>query len=391
LTRAPSFRTIIAAFIVSAVVATDASAQTDFYAVQRSELRGRPGSIIRTEQLPYAPNGASAYRVLYRSTGMAGEPIAVSGIVVVPAGPVPDGGRPIAAWAHPTTGVVPRCAPSLRERVFGSIQGLADMLTLGFVVTATDYPGLGAGVIHPYLVGVSEGRAVLDSVRAARLVPGANTGGRFAVWGHSQGGQAALFSASLARAYAPELALVGVAAAAPATDLATLLDDDIHGVIGRILASMTLYSWARVYHAPVDRVVAPSAMPTVDRVGQDCSETVLEAIEIRFAERPLQGDFLTVDHLTQVEPWRSLIKRNTPGPTPRAVPIFISQSNTDKVVRPQVTQDYMGALCRNGSRVRFYPVVGESHAFTGYRSASAAVAWMGDRFAGAPVPSDCTR
>jgi len=41
--------------------------------------------------------------------------------------------------------------------------------------------------------------------------------------------------------------------------------------------------------------------------------------------------------------------------------------------------------------LRFYPVVGESHAFTGYRSASAAVAWMGDRFAGAPVPSDCTR
>jgi hypothetical protein len=73
------------------------------------------------------------------------------------------------------------------------------------------------------------------------------------------------------------------------------------------------------------------------------------------------------------------------------VPIFISQSNTDKVVRPQVTQDYMGALCRNGGRVRFYPIVGESHAFTGRASASAAVAWMGDRFAGAPVPSDCTQ
>ncbi len=369
-----------------------ASAQTDFYAVGLAELRGSPGSIIRSEQLPYAPNGASAYRVLYRSTGLGGEPIEVSAIVAVPAGPAPAGGRPIIAWAHPTTGVVPRCGPSLRERVFGSIQGVDDMLARGFVVTATDYPGLGAGTIHPYLIGVSEGRAVLDSVRAARLVAGADAGRRYAVWGHSQGGQTTLFSAILARSYAPELSLVGVAAAAPATDLATLLNDDINSPVGKILASMTFYSWARVFHAPVERVVAPSAIPIVDRLGQDCSETVFEAIAIRFAERPLQrSEFLTVDDITSIEPWRSLTRRNTPGPTPRAVPVFISQSNTDAVVRPQVTQTYMDTLCRNGSRVRFYPINGESHAFSGRASAGAAVAWMADRFADVAPPSDCTR
>jgi alpha-beta hydrolase superfamily lysophospholipase len=280
----------------------------------------------------------------------------------------------------------------LRERVFGSIQGVDDMLARGFVVTAADYPGLGAGTIHPYLVGVSEGHAVLDSVRAARLIAGADAGRRYAVWGHSQGGHAALFSGILARSYAPELSLVGAAAAAPATDLATLLNDDIKSPVGKILASMTFYSWARVFRAPVDRVVAASAMPTVDRLGQDCSETVFEAIAIRIAERPLQGgEFLTVDNLTQVEPWRSLTKRNTPGPTPRAVPVFIAQSNTDAVVRPQATQAYMGALCRNGSRGRFYPIDGESHAFSGRASAGAAVAWMADRFAGMPAPNDCTR
>jgi fermentation-respiration switch protein FrsA (DUF1100 family) len=44
-------------------------------------------------------------------------------------------------------------------------------------------------------------------VRAARQVQGANAGTRFAVWGHSQGGQAALFAGQLAGQYAPELTL----------------------------------------------------------------------------------------------------------------------------------------------------------------------------------------
>ena len=38
----------------------------------------------------------------------AGAPIPVSGVVVIPAGHVPAGGRPIVSWAHPTTGIEPQ-------------------------------------------------------------------------------------------------------------------------------------------------------------------------------------------------------------------------------------------------------------------------------------------
>ena len=75
--------------------------------------------------MPFAPLGAQAYRILYRSTGLSGEPIAVSGVAIVPPGPPPEQGRPIVAWAHPTTGVVPHCAPSLALFVFQQIQGRA--------------------------------------------------------------------------------------------------------------------------------------------------------------------------------------------------------------------------------------------------------------------------
>ena len=48
------------------------------------------------------------------------------------------------------------------------------MLAHGYVVVATDYEGLGTPGVHAYLVGLSEARAVLDSVRAARNLAAAH-------------------------------------------------------------------------------------------------------------------------------------------------------------------------------------------------------------------------
>src|SRR5580693_8308301 len=169
--------------------ATTASAQTSFYDAPRSLLAGQPGTLVRQEIIEGAPLGATAYRVLYRSTGMNGEPIFVSGVVIVPQGDPPPEGRPIVAWAHPTSGVTPACAPSLAIFLFQQIQGLRSFLERGYIVAATDYPGLGTPGPHPYLVGESEARSVIDVVRAAAALPGSGAGKSFTVWGHSQGGQ----------------------------------------------------------------------------------------------------------------------------------------------------------------------------------------------------------
>ena len=169
-----------------------ASAQTAFYRAPPSAIVGPPGTLVRQEVIDGAPLGATAYRVLYRSTGLNDKPIVVSGVVIVPRGDPPPGGRPIVAWAHPTSGIVSRCAPSLAIFLFQQIQGLRSFVRDGYVVAATDYPGLGTVGPHPYLVGVSEARAVLDSVRVAGQLPGAGDGKKFVVWGHSQGGHASL-------------------------------------------------------------------------------------------------------------------------------------------------------------------------------------------------------
>ena len=218
--------TYIVIFIVTVYLVlgpVPAASQNAFYQASESDIAGPIGSLIREAPRAGAAAGATAHKVLYRSTRPDGTPIAVSGIVIVPAGQAPAGGWPVVAWAHPTTGVVSRCAPSLAIFLFQQIAGSRRLLEDGYAIAATDYPGLGTPGPHPYLVGESEARAVIDSVRAARSFPGLEISNRFAVWGHSQGGQASLFTGMIAKTYAPELQLVGVAAAAPATDLATLV------------------------------------------------------------------------------------------------------------------------------------------------------------------------
>ena len=366
-----------------------ARAQTPFYHASAHELAGPPGSLIRSEPMMFAPAGAQAYRVLYRSIGMQGEPIAVSGVIVVPPGPAPAGGRPIVAWAHPTTGVVPHCAPSLAIFVFQQMAGLRQLVEQGAVVAATDYPGLGTPGPHPYLVGDSEARAVIDSVRAARSLPGVGDGNSFAVWGHSQGGQASLYTGLIAKSYAPELRLVGVSAAAPATSLVTLMGDDFKSSGGKNLTAMTLWSWSRVYGAPIDNVVVPEAMPTVDRLSNECIESIFDILERRQTEKPLEQHFLSVPNIAAVQPWRSLAMRNTPGTLSPQIPLFLAQGTTDNIVRPEVTRAYMQRQCKAGGKVAMMWVPNVGHGFVARDSADAAVAWMMDRFAGRPVPSDC--
>ena len=106
---------------------TLASAQTAFYDGTPDELLGEPGTLIRQELMPFSPESADASRILYRSIGLNGAPIAVSGVVVIPKGAGPPQGPRILAWAHPTTGIVPRCAGSLALFLYHQVQGLSNV------------------------------------------------------------------------------------------------------------------------------------------------------------------------------------------------------------------------------------------------------------------------
>jgi acetyl esterase/lipase len=380
---------VLASFCLAVLCPSPVAAQGAFYRASDSEIAGPVGSLIRKEPRVGAAAGAAAYKVLYRSTKPDGTPIAVSGIIIVPAGQPPAGGWPIVAWAHPTTGIVSHCAPSLALFVFQQMAGSRRLLKNGYAIAATDYPGLGTPGPHPYLVGDSEARAVIDSVRAARSFPGLQNSTRYAVWGHSQGGQAVLFAGMIADTYAPELKLVGVAAAAPATDLAALMTADLNTAGGRNLTAMTIWSWAKVFGAPIQDVIEPAAMPVVDLLANQCIEGAFDLYVREKMSAPLAKTFLSVKNPATIEPWKSLLTQNTAGDLPPNVPVFLSQGSSDGLVRPQVMQAYKDRLCKAGSKVRMLVMPGVSHGFIGYDSANAAVDWMAQRFTGSAPPSDC--
>ncbi len=352
--------------------------------------RSEPGRLVRSEPMKGSPPGSSAWKILYISTGLEGEPIEVSGVVIAPDLPAPIAGRHVVAWAHPTTGIAGNCAPSNFDEFFETIPHLTALMALDYVVVATDYPGLGAEGPHPYLVGASEGRAVLDSVRAAGSVPKAGAGKRFAAWGHSQGGHAALFTGQLARDYAPELTLAGVAAIAPPTDLAVLFRDDLAERAGRVLGAYALWSWSRVYGAPLEPFVAAGRVPAIDRIARDCIETEGEAYHAGFDSLPLPGDFLSPETFS-AEPWSRLLAENRPGQTPIGAPVYIAQGTADPIVRPSVTSDFVEDLCRRGETVQLDVLPGQGHMRADRVSATAAIQWMRDRFDGVRAPSTCAR
>jgi len=358
--------------------------------VTAAEIRAaKPGALIRLwPLLGAAPEDAKAYHVLYRSTGLNDEPIAVSGAIIFPDGPAPAQGRDVVAWAHPTTGVAERCAPTRLPDLSANIAGLDEMLERGYVVAATDYPGLGSMGTHPYLIGATEAHAVLDSVRAARELPDAKARDRFIVWGHSQGGHAALFTGQLAASYAPDLKLVGVAAAAPATYLGELFDADQSSIAGKTLAAMAIWSWSTTYNVPYDGIVAPQARTGFEQLAHDCIQSISELLKIEQQEKSIKRVFLTGDP-TKVQPWKSLMEHNSPEHLPPGVPVFLAQGTSDSIVRPAITRRFGEELCKNGNHVRFFEIKGGGHSFAAFNSAHAAVTWMADRFAGLPAPSDC--
>ena len=363
-----------------------------FYAAPSPLPDGPPGTVIRTEVVEGFHPGATAYRVLYTSTGYDGNPTAVSGLIVVPDGPSPAGGRKVIAYTHGTVGVAANCAPSLvtnQEQQPLLFEGGGELLAAGYVVAATDYQGLGTPGPHPYLVGDAEAMNALDSVRAARNLSEAGAGTEFAVWGHSQGGHASLFTGQLASGYAPELRLVGVAAGAPVPNLRDLFAVNIETTVGRVLISMALQSWARVYDdASLDQIVTPIARPLVGRIATNCLYDQKQILASVPAALALDLTFLHTPPW-ETEPWKTIVGKNTPGATRTNAPILITQGDADPIVTPDVTARLVEKLCAAGDTVDLRTLPGIGHVPAGPAAVPHVVQWVAARFARRPASSVC--
>ncbi|MGO9912760.1 MAG: lipase family protein [Acidimicrobiales bacterium] len=358
-----------------------------------------PGTLIRYELVtgvPGVPPGATVWRILYHSTTIYGGDIAESGYVVTPRGPAPAGGWPMIAWAHGTSGFGRLCAPSLFSRREGDglylIPGLATFLRAGLAIAATDYQGLGAPGIHGYLLGSSEGRGALDAALAARNLPGHHINRTVIIYGHSQGGQAALFAGEMAPAYAPDLHVIGVVAAAPATTLTAIMDAALspsgQGILDYSLPAA--WSWTQIYRdLPIsDLFTTYGARVAGPTVTTGCQGTELAAIRARHLiaaslfKRDAYSNPVVVAHA----------ELNNPGRVRTDAPMLVVQGTADGTV-PQGLTDYFvnKAACPIGDTIEYLHVTGATHGTVVYVAIPTILRWMKARLRGASPPSTCGR
>jgi uncharacterized membrane protein HdeD (DUF308 family)/alpha-beta hydrolase superfamily lysophospholipase len=381
----------LALLAFSAVIHRSVSSPDAFYKAP-STIPARPGVLLRSERYTRGiPKKWRAWRILYTTTRDENLPAVASGVVIA-ADDLPPGPRPVIAWAHGTTGVASKCAPSLLPSRWNAdvIPGVNQVLARGWVIVATDYVGLGTSGPHPYLIGQGEARSVLDSVRAARQMPQLSLQRTTVIWGHSQGGHAALWAGTLAPTYARDLNVVGVAALAPASDLPALVDKVRSTLEGRILGAYILSAYSDIYpDVSFDHYVRPAARVIVPEAADRCldiPEAVPSVVTAVLSRQPIYA----------VTPLGGALGRRLAENTPTAsikVPLLIAQGLDDHLVLPRMQRSYVNRLCHSGQSVEYRIYRGRDHLsllWPGSRMVSYLLSWTQARFAKRPLRSECS-
>ncbi len=356
---------------------------------------GKPGDIIRSEMMAnVALNGATGYRVLYLTENVHKELVASSAMLFVPNAPARPGSRKVVAWAHPTVGMGDECAPSRVAEPMKTLTWVQGMINQGWVVTATDYAGLGTPGIEYYLVGKSEAMDVINSVRMAQRFPNSGAGSTYAVYGHSQGGHSSLWTGEISAQYAPELKLVGVAGAAPAAEMVPLVDQQWDTVIGWVIGPEAMISWPATYpNVTAAQVASDAGTKRYEQVARDC---LIEAGITGTVEEKLGSSVFGFNPAENPE-WNAAATDQTPKPLPASVPSLVVQSVNDGVVIANTTSLLERKWCAAGSPLQvdwlgpLSSTPTETHSLTGMVGGPLATDWIQDRFAGRPAPNSCSQ
>jgi pimeloyl-ACP methyl ester carboxylesterase len=388
-----------AALVAAALLTFPATAQAATHPVPKgptgaafytppSPLPGaRHGDLVRAHRVTgrSALKGAARTDVLlYRGTRISGGATAVSGLLSVPKGKAPKAGWPVITWAHGTTGIADACAPSRDD---GTVQGgltsyidplLQRWLKRGWAVARTDYEGLGTPGTHPYLVGPSEGRSVLDVVRAAGQDGVRLDTRRVIVAGHSQGGHAALWAAALAPRYTPELRVRGTVGFAPEShtgEQAQLIRNltspsGITGLAADILGGVE----AQHPELRIASLLTDPAQALYPRVLSDCLPALV-APDAFGAFAP--ADLVRSD--ADLAPTVAALNANDTETLTIRTPVRVEQGLADTTVFPVYTGQLVDALRARGTKLTVADRKGVDHGGIVTAGAAGATSWIAAR------------
>jgi pimeloyl-ACP methyl ester carboxylesterase len=353
-----------------------------FYGVPQPLPTRAAGTLLKSEKVDAPAIHGAVYRVMYESRSLQNQAVAVTGVVIVPSKPAPSGGYPVVTWGHGTNGMADKCAPSLDPATSAPLANA--LLDRGWEVTASDYQGEGTPGILPYISGVIAARNTIDIVRAARQLTGARASSNYVVWGHSEGGQTAMFALDIAAAYAPDLHLDGVVAGAPPSQFG-LIYTFLKTSPYRFYLLMAAGGLNAAYGddaAPLDQVLTPAGMALIPELEKGCSDYLSQKLGTVSIATASKGDPFTNPK------WRKVLMANDPEnfTTARTAPLLMIQGGADEQIPPVSTQILASHLCKVGQKLQRWIYPGQSHSGVVVVSAADMIHWIADRFAGGTNP-----
>ncbi|MBF6175701.1 lipase family protein [Nocardia blacklockiae] len=357
-----------------------------------------PGDILETRDVTAVAGPMllvpvrQVLQVKFRTTDAHGAPSYATATLVIPTGRwAGPGSRPVLVNNLPIDALGRKCTPSYAlAHGFSLDNGSTDYIPpttqlavlRGYAVLIPDHEGPRMAYAEPYVAG----HAVLDSIRAARALPGGEfAGSGYAMHGYSGGAIATRGAVALIDSYAPELApaILGAALGGVPVDY-ELLGRSMNANLAsgiflaatfgvarerpEMLARMNnLARWAAI--SPLkDTCAGVFALPGVLMLPIDLASDIPD---------PLHSEVATeIYQVTRMQGMKS------------AVPLYVYNGEQEWWIPAEGARTFYREQCALGVPAVYRSVPGEHiiAAGTGYPDA---MIWLDQRLQGAPAPNEC--
>lgn len=344
----------------------------------------QPDIVVKTQAYTNAStDGVSTYSQLvsYRMPGVNNQQVTASSVVLTPKGTPPVGGWPIVVWAHGTTGVADQCAPSNNPDLGGYASLISALLQQGYMVVAPDYEGLGTDGIHPYLNLKSEALSLVYALKAAKeLVKDSSSS--WMVFGHSQGGQAALGAAQYSTD--ANLQFKGTVAVAPASHFEQILSmgssmaqsaissgnvplgigilasQNAYGALAAagIRASNTSFTYDQLFDARGLAFASLAESICASDLGGAFAQDIQNYLQAGGSVTTYPGIKATFAQNATVD---GFLKAAEPGTVKINAPVLIVQGDADTTVPKVATDELVQQMQNIGTSVNYNVQTGQTH------------------------------
>jgi len=387
--------------VPSASIAGAAPAGSAFYTSPSPSPAGTHGQLIgyqtTTVNLGSGAPSVKAWNIMYYTEDALGATDVATGTVLMPtASWTGTGSRPLIDYAPGTQGLGQACAPSAQLTAGTEYEAvnLVAILKRGWAVTLTDYQGYTTGSQTLYTVGAAEGHAVLDEVNATNAIPGVGLAfwTPVAIWGYSQGGQAAAWAGQLYQAYDPTFNLVGVAAGG--------IPADVGATAGYLDGGPTAGFGAMAYIGLSNQYPSVFDLSALENSVGAAATAVIEnecvfATLLQFEHATVAGFTKSGEGLSQLEAnpaIAALIAAQKLGGTPIPVPVYQYHGQADEAIPLAQDITLKQEYCAQGVTDDFVLYPGE-HITTQFQAAPNVISWISGRIVPGigkyDAPSDC--